>query len=140
MRELLRTDRFDGPDHTYTLRMFATERTDWRGQTVIAYEFTREGDESPLFEGADFAGSPLHSDDADESMLDLMGFLTLRPGDTDSEYFDSYTADQLEFAESWDCESLAVGGRRATRCSRSRVAKPGQRNWRHWAYVRWSVI
>jgi hypothetical protein len=29
----------------------------------------------------------------------LMGFLTLRPGDTDDEYFDRYTPDQLAFAD-----------------------------------------
>ena len=38
----------------------------------------------------------------------IMGFLTLRPGDTDRDYFDSYTAEQIEFrdthAETLACE------------------------------------
>ncbi len=28
-----------------------------------------------------------------------MGFLTLRPGDTDQEYFDGYTDNQLQYAD-----------------------------------------
>lgn len=90
----------------FTLRTWATRATDHRGQTVIGYEF-KVGDEV-IFEGEDFAGSPLHGDDSDETLRALMGFLTLRPGDTDAEYFASYTADQLAFARSGDAEVLAI--------------------------------
>jgi hypothetical protein len=43
-----------------------------------------------LFQGEDFAGSPLHTDDLDETVAALLSFLSLRPGDTDREYFDNY--------------------------------------------------
>lgn len=59
---------------------------------------SRNGIKTTIFEGADFKPSPLHSIDGDETVKALMGFLTLRPGDTDREYFESYSETQLEFA------------------------------------------
>lgn len=91
---------------TYRLHMRATTRTDRRGQTIIGYTFT-----SPagvvLFEGADFAGSPMHSDDSDACVRSLLCFLTLRPGDTDPEYFENYTDQQRAFCDS-DAEELSL--------------------------------
>ena len=64
--------------------------------------------EITLFEGEDFRPSPIHSVDGDEAVKALMTFLTLRPGDTDADYFDSYTEAQLEYcsshAEALSCE------------------------------------
>jgi hypothetical protein len=51
-----------------------------------------------IFEGEDFRPGAMH-DLADDQMLrNLLGFLTLRPGDTDAEYFARYTPRQNEFA------------------------------------------
>jgi hypothetical protein len=61
---------------------------------------------STLFEGEDFRCSPLHAIASDETMGALLGFLTLRPGDTDPEYFADYTPQQLEFCDQ-HAESLA---------------------------------
>jgi hypothetical protein len=58
-----------------------------------------------LFEGDDFSPSPLCAIDSDEAVCMLMGYLTLRPGDTDREYFDNYTPEQLHYCEQW-AESL----------------------------------
>lgn len=52
-----------------------------------------------LFAGNDFYGSPLHASDSDESTAALMSFLTARPGDTDEEYFENYTSEQIEYCE-----------------------------------------
>ena len=105
-QDILRDETF----HPYTdasrlpsfrLVMWATPRTDCRGQTIIGYRLSqigREGDET-IFCGEDFAGSPLHADDSDETMRALLGFLTLRLGDTDREYFANYTERQLAFVE-----------------------------------------
>ena len=60
-----------------------------------------------VFRGVDFGPSPCHADDADETLRALLGFLTLRPGDTDREYFAAYTAEQLAFANGSECELLA---------------------------------
>jgi hypothetical protein len=35
-----------------------------------------------------------------------MGYLTLRKGDTDKEYFENYTPEQRDFSDSFDCEVL----------------------------------
>lgn len=56
-----------------------------------------EGKSYVLFEGDDYKPSILVQPDSDEAIEDLMGFLTLRPGDTDKEYFDKYTPGQLDF-------------------------------------------
>lgn len=102
--DLLRRVELDGTG--WILTLYATDRVDWRGQTRLAYWFGKRGQE-PVFVGSDFAGSPIHADDSDETLRGLLGFLTLRPGDTDSEYFEGYTADQLDFAET-EAEYLAL--------------------------------
>lgn len=84
-------------DAGFKLVMWGTDRTDSRGQTVIAYEFFHDG--KLVFQGEDFCGSPMHADDADETVAALLSFLALRPGDTDEEYFEKYTPEQMEFAE-----------------------------------------
>jgi hypothetical protein len=70
------------------------------------------GKTQTVFEGADFGCSPLHAIDSDRTIVGLMSFLTLRPGDTDREYFDAYTPEQLAYcsahAEALGC---AVDGR-----------------------------
>ena len=78
-----------GPAFTLTLFYLGTER--------IAYRLHRSGETAPLFEGADFQPSPCHPCDGDIAVRDLMNFLTLRPGDTDAEYFSDYTQRQLAF-------------------------------------------
>jgi hypothetical protein len=87
---------------TFTLKTYDTGRVDRRGVTTIGYRLTRheKGECKLLFEGADFNGSPMHAIDSDETMAALMGFLTLRPGDTDAEYFEKYTPEQLAWAQS----------------------------------------
>lgn len=101
-----------GMGPSFELHMWATNRTDWRGQSYLGYTLKiRPSKGTPatvLFEGSDFAGSPLCSDDSDQTIACLMGFLTLRPSDTDADYFKDYTPEQLDFcsqhAESLACE------------------------------------
>jgi hypothetical protein len=82
-----------GMGPTFTLRTYSA-----RGDR-IAYTLTQreDGRAVTLFEGADFRPSPLHPIDGDESMAALLGFLTLRPGDTDADYFSDYTDTQHAF-------------------------------------------
>lgn len=55
-----------------------------------------------------------HSVDGDAAVRNVMGWLTLRPGDTDSDYFTDYTQEQLDFAsahaETLACEVVARFG------------------------------
>lgn len=104
MMDILRDVNVDG----YRLTTWATSRRDWRGQTTIGYRLTPpEG--VAVFEGEDFHGSPLHADDSDETLASLMGFLTLRPGDVDREYFRNYTPEQMDFARG-AAEGLSMWG------------------------------
>lgn len=93
----------------WQLRTWDTHSRDYRGQTTIGYEFiSPEG--TVLFTGEDFNGSPLHADDSDATLRSLLSFLTLHPGDTDREYFANYTAEQMAFAESYECEAMQLYG------------------------------
>lgn len=113
--DLLRTCRFSpyrkGAGPVFTLTMRDSGEVDNRGVTRIAYRLTmlepgkRRG--VVLFDAADYSGSLMHADDSDDNVEGLMGFLTLRPGDTDSEYFESYTPEQRAFAEQ-HAESLSM--------------------------------
>lgn len=92
----------------FRLETYATPARDWRGQTTIGYVLSRHenGKREILFSGEDFHGSPCCADDSDETLGCLFGFLTLRPGDTDSEYFERYTDRQREWCSSFECEAL----------------------------------
>ena len=63
-----------------------------------------------LFAGDDYSPSPMHSIDGDDAVEGLMGFLTLRPGDTDPDYFAGYTPEQMAFceqhAEALSCDAM----------------------------------
>lgn len=86
----------------FTLHTWATTRRDHRGQTVIGYELRQHTPGTKpvtIFQGQDFRASPTDADDSDEALAALLGFLTLRPGDADSEYFEGYTPEQIAFCE-----------------------------------------
>lgn len=132
-KDIIRRVRFTpyalGLGPTFNLTVWDTHRTDNRGQSVLGYRLIMRDARLPghtgratpnneaaclLFEGEDFAGSPCHADDSDATVRALMGFLTLRPGDTDAEYFERYTPAQLDYcsahAEALDCEVTARFG------------------------------
>lgn len=92
-------------DLGYRLRTWATGRT-IGGKDRIGYEL-KGPTGAVLFHGEDFGASPMHATDSDEALRALLGFLFLRPGDTDRDYFDGYSPEQMAFAESSDCEALA---------------------------------
>lgn len=60
-----------------------------------------------LFSGKDLGIPQGEKWSALRAKATLLSFLTLQSGDTDSEYFDSYTPDQLAWSESSECESAA---------------------------------
>jgi len=84
----------------FRLQTWDTYRTDSYGKTIIRYRFDilPGGPAVPLFSGEDFACSPMYAIDSDRCIAALLSFLTLRPGDTDREYFDNYTPEQMTFA------------------------------------------
>ncbi len=96
-------------DTGYRLVLWDTHRTGEHGKSILGYEFFEPGDSEPLFTGEDFNVPPSDVVDSDETLRSLLGFLTLRPGDTDREYFDAYTPRQMAFAKG-DAEELAMFG------------------------------
>lgn len=82
----------------FTLVMYDPHRPRMgTGQYTLGYRFFMDG--KLLFSGEDFGCSPMHAIDSDEAVACLLSFLTLKPGDTDSEYFEKYTAEQLDYAK-----------------------------------------
>lgn len=109
MHELIRECTFtpltDG--RTFQLQLFDVGARTRHGKWNVGYSFgeTTDGGFRLLFEGEDFA-TP-RAIDSDVCVCALMGFLTLRPGDTDAEYFATYTAAQHEWTREYACEVLS---------------------------------
>ena len=106
-KEVIRSCRFhpygkSGP--SFSLTLYDTNRIDNRGSAILAYRLSSGG--KAIFEGADFSASPSLAIDSDSAVSSLMAFLTLRPGDADSEYFENYNEDQLAFCAN-HAEALA---------------------------------
>lgn len=97
MRDLMRRVRLPTG---HVLEMFYTGQMLDPYHERVAYELCGPDGET-IFEGDDYGpgqGAGGSSDD-DESVEGLLSFLALRPGDTDPEWFESYTPEQLAFAE-----------------------------------------
>ena len=97
-----------GAGPTFTLRVWDTIGYGL-GRARLAYALTmREGGKrTVVFLGSDFSPSPTDAIDSDDAVASLLCFLTLRPGDTDSDYFASYTPDQITFTER-HAEALSI--------------------------------
>lgn len=99
----MKTYNFDG----YTMTLQALNRRDRHNHIMVKYTFTTPDGET-LFSGEDLGASPLHAPESLESAKALLSFLTLKPGDTDEEYFEAYTPRQMEFTQSRDIENLSL--------------------------------
>ena len=76
------------------------------GEGRIRWQYTLCSNDQCLFHGDDFSSPHFWSEE--QVLYSLLGFLTLKPGDTDAEYFATYTPDQLEWANDCACEALAM--------------------------------
>lgn len=117
----IRTCVFSAPQKpSYRLEMWQpyNDTARYSGRRTIGYRLTQYANglsstgtpkryKRVLFEGEDFGPSPMHADDSDAAVRSLMTFLTLVPGDTDADYFEAYTPDQLDFASNGDAQDLA---------------------------------
>ena len=59
-----------------------------------------------LFSGEDYKPSILLDIDSIDALVGLLFFLTLQDGDTDKEFFENYTENQIEFIKSDACYYL----------------------------------
>lgn len=103
VRSVRFTPYLPGKGPRFCLTVYDTYARDHMGKNVLAYRLTMDG--KKLFAGADFSCAPGWAIDSDNCMECLMGFLTLRPGDTDAEYFAKDTPEQTQYREQW-AESL----------------------------------
>ncbi len=94
---------------------------EYAGKTRLAYELRRKADQEPLFSGNDFGCSPLHAVDSVYTLCALLNFLTLRPGDTDREYFEGYTPRQMDWVQSMDADAIRMLVYEAEEASAKRV-------------------
>lgn len=103
---------FETDSGVYTLQMLETDRkVEQIGQyyireSKVAYRFIAP-DGSVLFSGDSYRPSPQHRPTSDDAAYALLGFLTLRPGDTDREYFAEYTMDQWIWCNGSDFSDVA---------------------------------
>jgi len=95
-------------DTEYRLLTWDTGKRCTTGQHQIGYAFWHP-DGRLLFSGDECGVAPSHCIDSDDALRGLLGFLTIQPGDTDDDYFESYTPEQLTWAET-EAESLQEWG------------------------------
>lgn len=88
-----------GPSFSATL--FDTHQLDRYGKSILKYRLTirENGKTRTLFMGSDYSPGAGTVIDSNDSYACLMSFLTLKPGDTDSDYFKNYTPTQLAFCD-----------------------------------------
>lgn len=89
----------------YSLRLYTDYSRGDYGKTRITYVFRDKGE--VIFLGSDFYPSPMRAIDSLYTVYDLLSFLSLQEGDTDSEHFESYTERQLEWRDSSRAEELS---------------------------------
>ena len=108
----------------FGLVLWDTGRRDEYGKFIFKYNLTmtmptpvfgdvvRASEPITLFEGEDFHAhyTPDHPQglhNLSSVIENIMGFLTLRPGDTDEDYFKNYSELQLEYCNKY-AESLSA--------------------------------
>ena len=79
-----------GPQQRIAYQLFDS---DWHTHAGVLPKEVR------IFAGDDFGCSPMDSIDGDGCVAGLLGFLSLRPGDTDADYFDDYTEEQKAWCD-----------------------------------------
>ena len=88
------------PCRSFRLELFETNERPERPRTIcetyLAYRLFCRG--KLIFEGDRYLASPSHSVDGVRNVQELLGWLSLKPGDTDSNHFADYTPAQFDFA------------------------------------------
>lgn len=105
LRRVILSPYLPGKGPKFILTLWETGRQHWRGTSMLRYELKQ--DREVIFTGDDYSPSPMHCDDSDDSIASLLGFLTVKPGDTDRDYFEDYTERQLQFCAE-HAEALSV--------------------------------
>lgn len=105
----MQTYTFGTRNGDYTVSLAATDKRAKTGQIKTKYSLT-DPKGTVVFSGSDLGCSPLNTPESKENAVALLSFLTLRKGDTDEDYFDGYTPEQLAWIDTDDCEDLSMFG------------------------------
>ncbi len=93
----------------FTLRLYDTNVPTGTGrlaETYLAYEFFDGA--KRIFTGDRYRVAPGYAIDSMAAVYGLLGFLSLKPGDTDDEYFKDYSPAQMAWVESGRAEDLSL--------------------------------
>ena len=101
----MRKHKFETREGTYTVTLRETAGRMKTGQIKTAYQLIAP-DGKVVFSGNDLGCSPMHKPEGKDNAIALLGFLTLKPGDTDDDYFEKYTSIQLKWCKSDASEDL----------------------------------
>lgn len=106
------------PDDQRVLRVVRIEDTDvvlWTwdtgrrfgtGQCRVGRRFIVAGE--IIFEDEECGVAPSDPVDSDDALVGILSWCCLKPGDTDADFFEEYTPEQLAWAESDACEELGL--------------------------------
>ncbi len=79
----------------FCLELYKTKRTT-NGKNIVKYILKDK--RSEIF-NKEFCCSPLHLIDSDETVASVIGWCSLKPGDTDKEFFDNYSPRQISWMQ-----------------------------------------
>lgn len=94
----------DPDGNGFKVEMFDSPERDNYGKWLVPYRLSHNGE--TIFEETLHA-SPMHSTDGAETLAAIICFCSLRPGDTDPEYFADYSERQLAWCREWG-ETLSL--------------------------------
>jgi len=107
LRRVILRPYLPGRGPAFTLTLWETGERDRNGKERLRYRLTKSGapgkPASEVFDGDDFYASPLHALDSDATVRAVLGFLTLKPGDTDADA--AQAAFARDHAEALDSEA-----------------------------------
>lgn len=72
----------------------------------LDYSYELYADGVLIASGDNFSPAAYHAIGDYQSVCDLLGFLTLRPGDTDDKFFSNHTPQHLEWLETIQAEDV----------------------------------
>jgi hypothetical protein len=94
----------DPDGYGFKVEMFDSPRQGRYGKWEVPFRLSHHGE--TIFENT-LGASPMHATDSDQTLAAIVCFCSLRPGDTDPEYFDDYTPRQLAWCKQWG-ETLSL--------------------------------
>jgi len=99
----------------YRLQTWDLEYRCSTGQEMVAYQFTRYRKRGALSGGeilfrGEVGCAPSEAIDSDDCLRGAMSSITMQPGDVDAHWFEDYTPEQMNFAET-EAEELSEWGR-----------------------------